>query len=136
MIDRDLMEIKEDIEMLNCKITSAMKQYNRKSFESEHIYAKLESFQSDLESLIHSYSYFEREAKEGQLTLNNRGRYEINGNDLTCGSSLEILTKDEWDLVATWKHGRIEHNSNGYYFSNYDGEDFQLDEGMQARSRR
>ena len=44
-------------------------------------------------------------------------RYRFKGVELSCGSSLEILVKDDYHDVPYWCAGRIEHNGERYYFT-------------------
>lgn len=54
-------------------------------------------------------------ANEGTLHMNQNGRYEFDGIELTCGSPVEILVQDSEDDPPEWVASRIEAD-NGYYF--------------------
>ena len=54
---------------------------------------------------------------EGVLRMGKNDRYCLKGTELPCGSSLEILVKDDYHDVPYWCAGRIEHNGERYYFT-------------------
>lgn len=54
-------------------------------------------------------------AHEGTLQMNQNGRYEFDGIELTCGCPVEILVQDSEDDPPEWVASRIEAD-NGYYF--------------------
>ena len=54
---------------------------------------------------------------EGVLRMGKNDRYCLKGTELPCGSSLEILVKDDCHDVPYWRPGRIEHDGERYYFT-------------------
>lgn len=80
-----------------------------------------------LDAIVHDINYLNRPVKtEGELELNENGRYEVNGVELTCGRGVEYLCTDDYHAtyddgakdyicVPYWKASRIEHNGEQYY---------------------
>ena len=68
---------------------------------------------------------------EGELLLQNNGRYTIGDTELTSGKPLEVLIYDEYEELYRWLASRIESNSKGYYIVGYDG----VINGLKARIR-
>lgn len=62
----------------------------------------------------------------GNLYKNQRGRYELNGTELTCGDRIELY------VVGKWVKTRIEHDNNDYYAVGH--RDVNLN-GIRARIR-
>lgn len=52
---------------------------------------------------------------EGILHMNEHGRFEFDGIELTCGMGVEILVQDYPEDSPEWVASSIEAN-NGYYF--------------------
>lgn len=50
--------------------------------------------------------------RSGVLTKNNRGRYELNGREFTCGSTIEFIRDCE---TPYWEASRIEARNGEYY---------------------
>ena len=66
--------------------------------------------------------------QEGNLKLNDCGRWELNEIELTCGSVLYI------DIDGHWIRGVIEYWTNDYHwFSQKDGVPVVLHTGIRAR---
>lgn len=71
-------------------------------------------------------------ADHGKLVKNGNGRYELNGHEFTCGSSIEFLCNDgEYD-IPYWRYSTIEAR-NGEYYLTADPET-PLD-GLEVRTR-
>lgn len=51
----------------------------------------------------------------GQLQLNSRDRYEVNGVELTSGDALEVLVVDGTDNSPKWIETTVEHDGESYY---------------------
>lgn len=68
---------------------------------------------------------------EGILIVNQNGCYEVDGVELTCGSSLEVLLPNEESEYLEWVASRIDYD-NGYYLVG--NRDLSL-EGIRARIR-
>lgn len=51
----------------------------------------------------------------GQIFLNERGRFQIDTVELTCGDTLEVLVIDGRDDSPKWVETRVEHNGESYY---------------------
>lgn len=68
---------------------------------------------------------------EGILFVNQNGCYEVDGVELTCGSSLEVLLPDEESEYLVWVSSTIDWD-HGYYFVGM--RDLSL-EGRRARIR-
>ena len=50
--------------------------------------------------------------KIGYLILNQNRRYEVNGREYTCGSSIEYFDDGKW------KESDVEHEKGRYYIVN------------------
>lgn len=137
MIDNDFIKINDNLIHLNYLIEQSMKKPDRDGFENDRIYNKLENFQDELESLTRYIERMQHKAIEGHLELNSNERYSCPEADIefTCGSSIEVFIKTEYD-EGEWYDGRIEFKfEEGYYFYNYNGENVLLHEGMRVRVR-
>lgn len=55
----------------------------------------------------------------GELRKNNRGRYELGGEEFSCGSSIEVVLYDEYYEKENWVRTRVEHNGKDYYLVGY-----------------
>lgn len=53
--------------------------------------------------------------REGILTKNSSGRYELDGYELSSGCSVEILEAPDEDEPARWVRTRVEHDGEDYY---------------------
>ena len=72
-------------------------------------------------------------AKEGKLHLNQNGRYELNGVELTSGESVEVLLYDRCMERREWFASRIESSDGKYYLVGKSSLDL---EGLTARQRK
>ncbi len=72
--------------------------------------------------------------KQGILTLNQNGRYEILGTnkEYTCGSTIEFLYRDEFDGCSKWCCSRIEATGGRYYIVGHNTLEL---EGLDVRVR-
>lgn len=70
---------------------------------------------------------------EGTLSMNDNGRYELNGYELTSGQGLEVLIFDPYHEKETWYAGSIEHNGTSYYLV---GRPWVVLSGAKARIRK
>ena len=69
---------------------------------------------------------------EGLLHRKSNGRYELNGQELSCGQEIEYLTSDAFYDSPYWCYGVIEHNGTDYYIV---GANVEL-EGLRVRIRK
>lgn len=53
----------------------------------------------------------------GHLHKNANGRYELNGREFTCGSSLEFLCTDGYHDIPYWRYSSIEAKNGEYYLT-------------------
>lgn len=49
------------------------------------------------------------------LHKNNRGRYECEVREYTCGRCIEYYAYDDWNGYYRWIVSRVEHDGNDYY---------------------
>lgn len=93
-------------------------------------YDALELFIYRIDSAADSMRVFSaRKITEGRLHKNERGRYEVNGVELTCGSGIDFMcddgNHDTWDddgnIIKSpyWKYSSIEsaEKYGGYYLT-------------------
>lgn len=91
--------------------------YDSNSADDLFMISELESIMEEIERVSLRIRYLELPIKaKGLLTLNDNGRYEIDGREMTCGSPLEYYDKD----FGSWCSSRVEHNGNNYYIVGYD----------------
>ena len=84
---------------------------------SEDEFRALESAMEHIDDAMRLLDYYAAEPKEGTLTLNAFGRYEVWGRELSCGNGLELLGTTP-ETEGQWFVGRVEHSDEfgGYYF--------------------
>lgn len=51
----------------------------------------------------------------GELSKNNRGRYELGDKEFSSGNLIEVLVYDGFYEEERWVRTRVEHNSKDYY---------------------
>lgn len=71
-------------------------------------------------------------AREGKLRLNQNGRYELDGAELTSGEGVEVLLYDDCMERWEWYASRIESMDGKYYLVGKSNLDL---EGVTARQR-
>lgn len=105
-----------------------------KTMEDQEAYATLDNVIGKLDSADYDFKYLNSPVKEGVLQEDREsGRYYIayddgtSGSNLTCGSSLELFSDDEWIL------GRVEARDQVYYF--WGSGQPTLYRGMRVRKR-
>lgn len=112
------------------KLESIISDVRDDSMEDNKVTAELEDLVERLRTAENIIKYFFRPVQEGRLFGLSNGRFEINGNEISCGFPLEVFWEDE----NCWLSGRVEHN-NGYYFYSYDMGHPMLYAGMKCRIR-
>ena len=92
-------------------------QNNDLSELSEDEFRAFESAMEHIDDAMRLLDYYAAEPKEGTLTLNAFGRYEVWGRELSCGSGLELLGTTP-ETEGQWFVGRVENSDKfgGYYF--------------------
>lgn len=141
MLDRDFVEIKEELERLYKKVDKVLGNYDRVGYENEKVYQMLEDNSGRLETMSNFISYFNRSFYRDVLVLRPDGRYGCSSTDkyYTCGSTMEAYAEPysycEENIALCY--GRVEYSDEmgGYYFKNYDGKDVTLYEGMRVLVR-
>lgn len=84
--------------------------------EQNFLATEMQRLLSHLDNIHSTLKYLQRPiAHEGILHMNQNGRYECDGMELTCGSPLEVLVQDEESDYPEWVASRIEAD-HGYYF--------------------
>ncbi|MCD3223820.1 DUF5348 domain-containing protein [Clostridium botulinum] len=84
-------------------------------FENQKVAVEIEHLLENLDSFIHSVKYYNSSAIKGTLSFNVEDeRYSLNGETLSCGSTLEVFL----DEYHEWEIGTVEHSKKfgGYYF--------------------
>jgi len=89
----------------------------------------------DILSLARFVEYVQKPRKEGQIFLQDNGRYLMTttGIEFTCGWPIEVFIDGQG-----WQMGNVEHSEKygGYYFYNFTGEEnCRLHDGMQVAVR-
>ncbi|MCF0163208.1 MAG: DUF5348 domain-containing protein [Fusobacterium necrophorum] len=137
MLDKDFKNIKNEMDYLHELIDKATDNYNRRGFENNQVYDRLERFLGSLETVSEFISHMNKEFIEGYLIKSENGIFELPEADytLTCGSRIEVFVSPYDGEEKKWCNGRVEHDSDSYYFCNCDGEDADLKEGMKVRIR-
>lgn len=97
---------------------------------------QIHSISDRLNGILNDIVYLDRKiVAEGNLYLNEQGRYEIEPDIyLTSGNVCELLIRDDFDEVYVWTKTSIEHGENGYYAVAL-GRDISIN-GIRARVRR
>jgi hypothetical protein len=138
-MDTNYLEAVKIIQTTRVNLKKLILKTNEKSFENERAYSSIENLLSEFETVIDTIDYYSKPSKEGYLTKNIDGVFEIeyiNGNSkypLYCGNDIEILIN-----VDGWKARKIESNPKdnvGYYFYNEEPENHALYNGMKVRFR-
>ena len=137
MLDKDFKNIKFQMDYLYELIDKATDNFDRIGFENNQVYERLERFLGTLESTSEFISHMNKEFIEGYLIKLENGRFELPEADyiFSCGSRIEVFVEPYQGEEKKWCSGRIEYDSESYYFCNHDGEDADLEEGMKVRVR-
>jgi hypothetical protein len=139
IVDTNYLEAVELIQITRVNLGKLIIKANEKSFEDERAYISVMNLLSEFETVIDTIDYYSKPSKEGYLTKNTDGVFEIEyiseniKYPLYCGNNIEILIN-----VDGWKAGRIEStpkDNMGYYFYNEEPENHALYNGMKVRSR-
>lgn len=85
-----------------------------------------------LEQAIEQMEYLQKPIRgRGVLKRNDRGRFELDGFELSSGACIEILVQDiDWDDHPKWVKTTVEHDDD--YYTTY--RHMRLD-GLMARHR-
>jgi hypothetical protein len=101
-----------------------------KSFEDKQICLLFESVLEDMKFVTHKIEYYSKTPISGVLCELPNGHFGIQGHELTCGSPLEVFSKE----YSKWFPGRVEYDDK-YYFYCSDLDNPTLYTGMEARIR-
>lgn len=93
--------------------------YDHESAEECYICDELHHFTHDVYTACNFLNRLKgRTISSGELVINDNGRYELNGRELTCGSSIEFLSEDGWHgNRAYWKYSTIEAKDGKYFLT-------------------
>ena len=128
-------EIESKIRNLRLYLENIVNNEKAETWEDEKIKNSIDSLADKLYDYEQTMKYYGKKPQEGRLTLNSRGRYEINDIELTCGHGLEMYLYDSYEECEIWCEGRVEADNGKYYFLNLDGSNKDLEEGDLVRVR-
>lgn len=128
-------EIESKIRNLRLYLENIANNEKAETWEDEKIKNSIDSLADKLYDYEQTMKYYSKKPQEGRLTLNSRGRYEINDIELTCGHGLEMYLYDSYEECEIWCEGRVEADNGKYYFLNLDGSNKDLEEGDLVRVR-
>ena len=128
-------EIESKIRNLRLYLENIVNNEKAETWEDEKIKNSIDSLADKLYDYEQTMKYYGKKPQEGRLTLNSRGRYEINDIELTCGHGLEMYLYDSYEECEIWCEGRVEADNGKYYFLNLDGLNKDLEEGDLVRVR-
>lgn len=80
--------------------------------------SELRSLRDQMNNISHTMEYLQRDiVGEGILQMQENGRYEVDGHELSSGSPVEIYVRNEFEEREDWFFTRIEHSTKhgGYY---------------------
>ncbi len=100
------------------------------NFEDNIAYNIFDNLFIDIESAIETIEYFSLPTYEGYLIEQPNKRFNINGDEITCGYPLELYCKEDEE----WYSGKIQHNGV-YYFHNESLKNPPLKNFMKVRIR-
>jgi hypothetical protein len=138
-MDTNYLTAIEVIQNTRTNLEDILIKADEKSFENERAYILIENLLSEFEMVMDTIYHYSKPYKEGYLTENSNGIFEIeyvNGginHPLNCGNNIEIFISS-----AGWEAGRIEitpRDNIGYYFYNEKSENHALYNGMKVRFR-
>lgn len=101
-----------------------------KTLEDKQVCCLFESILEDMKCITLKIEYYSKDPVTGVLYELPNGHFEIQGHELTCGSFLEVFSKE----YGEWFTGRVEYNDK-YYFYCSDLDNPALYTGMEARIR-
>lgn len=144
--DMKLDELRKELNLLNGRVKEVLKKsgyedygdvevdFNPDNPDEVQLAVEYRSIVGKLDELSHALSYFMRPvAREGKLYMNQNGRYELDGKELTSGSGVEVLLYDECMERWEWYASRIESKPDGAYY--LVGKSTLNLEGVTARQR-
>ena len=103
---------------------------NSKSFEDRQVGRLFMILLEDLKLVTHKIEYYSKPPISGVIHSLPNGHFEIQGHELTCGSSLEIYSEKHGE----WFLGRVEYDDKYYLCCSY-LDNPVLYTGMEARIR-
>ncbi len=122
--DRDIWDYDDFSEEIIFKLKSA---------DDYLLSDELRDVMTHINAAANKLNYLSRPIKgEYIIHQNERGRYECEAKEYTCGCSIEYYAPDDFDDKYKWFLGRIEHDGDKYYIV---GTDVPLD-GLRVRVRR
>lgn len=133
---KDLHRIIPVLDRVADKLENDMYPSSDLNVEDRLVMNELQRMRDRMDGIVSTVKYLEKPVMyEGNLWMNQNGRYVVDGLELSCGSVVEILIWDEEEGRSDWAVTRIEHSSQhgGYYAYGYPGVSLQ---GTLARVRR
>ena len=128
-------EIEYKIRSLRLYLENIVDNEKAETWEDKRTKSSIYELVRELDKYERIMKYYSKEPRTGKLTLNDRGRYEINGIELTCGHGLELFMFSSDECCETWCEGCVEADNGRYYFFNSEGKNKYLEEGDLARVR-
>ena len=143
----NVKELKNELDRLNVDIKKILTatgydlyaELSNVSFDSSDpdqimLFEEFNGIVNRLDAVSVELSYLSRPfSLEGIISLNDNGRYELNGYELTSGQGIEVLIFDPYHGAETWYAGSIEHNGTNFYLV---GRPWVVLNGAKARIRR
>jgi hypothetical protein len=131
-MDNNYLEAIKTLESTSATLDRILDKASCQSFEDIKAYKILERVIEKVEDSISDLKYFSKDLMYGTLYKLDNGKYAINeDNYFSCGYDIEVWSESDQE----WQVGRVEHNRD-YYFYNYDGDNFELSEGLRVRIRK
>lgn len=130
---RDISSLSEKLHEALDSLPSCDDEETMEETELRHTLYKAAESLSEAKAAIH---HFSKETKEGYLYENSRGRFELHGDEFSCGCDIEVYLNEDPanNIEKGWYAGRVEHTSGkGYYF--YGPGKLGLYDGMRVRKR-
>ena len=103
-----------------------------------HFTVAVEQLEQELDEQIGDMKYFTLSTEEDILEFDSETeRFLFKGDQLTCGSSLEVYYDESWNIgrVESSCKFKTETNPSGYYFYNKRDDNIALEPGMKVRKR-
>lgn len=124
------LKISNKLKFMMSDIEKLLNNDKAKSFEDKEIYRLFEKILEEMKFGILKIEYYSKSPISGVLCELPNGHFEIQGHELTCGSPLEVFSKE----YEEWFPGRVEYDDK-YYFYCADLDNPGLYTGMEARLR-
>lgn len=129
-MDENYLSFKDELKNTLCKLKYIANSSDKKGLANNHITKEIEYMFGEIESVIELINYYSLEAEQGILSQKENGRFELLGQELTCGDSLEMYSSE----YQEWFIGSVEYGDK-YYLKCDDLRNPYLSIGMKARLR-